>query len=299
LGGIIFIKIMKKKLTVIGITPASLSEAMNGWEYDYILNDLLSNFEIEVKLIWDKLELFVENSLIIYSSDERELDNNLLNYFENYKNKGIKFNLFHISNECLNHNFNYYDYAEVVLRNYYDERIDKENVLTVPLGYKGGIKNRNKDYLRSDQKKYDFSFVGQLKNDRFNLVSEISKFDRVFIHKTNKWDCPTSIGPVEMGEIYSSTLLVPCPMGNINIDSFRICEVLESGSIPIIKKYNGYDYFEKIFGEHPIPIVNDWNEITNVYDKILVNPDYEIEKINNWYYDFKNKLRTTIYNKIK
>ena len=250
---------MKKKLTVIGITPATLQNALEGWEYDYILNDLLSEFEVDVKLIWDNLDLYIENSLIIYSSDERELNQNLKNYFESYKNKGIKFNLFHISNEQLNHNCDYYDYAEVVLRNYFDNSIIKDNVLTVPLGYKGGIKNRNNSYLNFNQKKYNFCFIGQLKNDRFDLVSQISKFDKTFLHITNKWDCPTAISSKDMGDIYSSTLLVPCPMGNVNIDSFRICEVLESGSIPVIKKYNGYDYFEKIFGSHPIPIVNEWS----------------------------------------
>lgn len=290
---------MKKKLTVIGITPATLEQAINGWEYDYILNDLLSEFELDVRLIWDNLDLYIENSLIIYSSDERELNKNLRNYFETYKSRGIKFNLFHISNEQLRHNCDYYDYAEIVLRNYYDEKIIKNNVFTVPLGYKGGIKNRNETYLNFSQKKYDFCFIGQLKNDRLDLVRQISKSNKVFLHITNKWDCPTSISSKDMGDIYSSTLLVPCPMGNVNIDSFRICEVLESGSIPVIKKYNGNDYFEKIFGKHPIPIVNEWNEIVNVYNKILLNPDYEIEKINKWYRQFKNNLKKEIYHKIK
>lgn len=290
---------MKKKITVIGITAATLEQALSGWEYDYILNDLLSDFEVDVRLISDNLDIYIENSLIIYSSDERELSKNLKEYFINYKNKGIKFNLFHISNEQLNHNCDYYDYAEVVIRNYYDERINKKNVLTVPLGYKGGIENRNQNYLKFNEKKYNFCFIGQLKNDRFDMISQISKFDNVFIHTTNKWDCPTAIKSNEMGKLYSSTLLVPCPMGNVNIDSFRICEVLESGSIPIIKKYNGYNYFEKIFGENPIPVVNEWSEINDVYNNILSNPDYEIKKINEWYYEFKNKLRKIISDKLQ
>jgi hypothetical protein len=289
---------MKKKITVIGITDATLEQALKGWEYDYILNDLLHNFDVDVKLISKNLDLYIENSLIVYSSDERELNKNLKDYFINYKNQGIKFNLFHISNEQLRHNCDYYDYAELVIRNYYDEKIDKKNVLTVPLGYKGGIKNRNQNYLKFNQKKYNFCFIGQLKNDRFDLLTQISKFEKVFIHLTNQWDCPTSIKSEEMGEIYASTLLVPCPMGNVNIDTFRICEILESGSIPILKKYNGYNYYEKIFGENPIPIVDDWSEIINVYNDVLDNPDDEIKKINEWYSEFKINLRNLIYTKL-
>ena len=138
---------MKKKLTVIGLVDAPLEVLLKGWEYGYILNDLLSEFEIDVKLILDNLDVFIENCLIIYSCDDRELNKNFRDYFVNYKNKGIKFNLFHISNEQLNHNCDYYDYAEVVIRNYYDPKIDKQNVLTVPLGYKGGIKNLNQKDL--------------------------------------------------------------------------------------------------------------------------------------------------------
>jgi len=290
---------MKKKLTVIGLVDATLEELLNGWEYGFILNDLLSEFEIEVKLILDNLDVFIENCLIIYSCDTRELNKDFRDYFVNYKNKGIKFNLFHISNEQLNHNCDYYDYAEVVIRNYYDPNINKQNVLTVPLGYKGGIKNQNQNYLKFNQKKYDFCFIGQLKRDRHNLIKQISKFEKVFIHFTDRWNCPTSISAKEMGEIYSSTLLVPCPMGNVNFDTFRICEVLESGSIPIVKKYNGDNYFEKIFGENPIPIINDWDEIINVYDNILLNPDYEIKKINEWYFKFKHELKNTIYNMLQ
>jgi hypothetical protein len=290
---------VKKKLTVIGIISATLEEALKGWEYNYILNDLLSEFEIDVKLISGNLDVFIENSLIIYSSDDRELNKDIRDYFENYKNKGIKFNLFHISNEQLNHNCDYYDYANVVIRNYYDPKINKQNVITVPLGYKSGIKNKNQNYLKFNQKKYNFCFIGQLKQDRFNVVTQISKFNKVFIHITKGWNCPTSINSTEMGEIYSSTLLVPCPMGNINFDTFRICEVLESGSIPIIKKYSGNNYFENIFGENPIPIVNDWDEIINVYNNILLNPDYEITKINEWYFEFKQKLKNIIYNKLQ
>jgi hypothetical protein len=289
---------MKKKLTVIGVTGGSLEQLLNGFEYGYILNDLLSDFEIDVKLIWDNLDVYVENSLIVYSCDERELSQNLRDYFLNYKNKGISFNLFHISNEQLNHNCDYYDYAKTVIRNYYDTNINKQNVLTVPLGYKGGVKNRNENYLTFEEKKYNFCFIGQLKSDRFDLVNQISRYDNVFIHTTNKWDCPTSINAKEMGDIYASTLLVPCPMGNVNIDTFRICEVLESGSIPIIKIYNGYNYFERIFGENPIPTVNDWSEVIDVYNKIMSNPNYEIKKINEWYANFKKELRNIIKDKL-
>jgi hypothetical protein len=88
-------------------------------------------------------------------------------------------------------------------------------------------------------------------------------------------------------------------MGNVNPDSFRICEVLESGSIPVVKKYHGYDYFINIFGENPIPSVSSWSEIIDVYHSILENPNEHLSKINLWYYEFKKKLKYDIQEILK
>jgi hypothetical protein len=203
--------------------------------------------------------------------------------------------LFHISNEQLNHNCYYYDFANIVIRNYYDPNIKFKNVITVPLGYKGGFNKKN-TFLKFSEKKYDFCFIGQLKNDRMEVLTYIQKYDKKYVHLTNKWDCPTALNSDDLYKIYSETLLIPCPMGNVNFDSFRICEALESGSIPVLKNYNNINYFNFIFGDNPIPIVNNWFELDNLYKKIILNPDDEILKINTWYINFKNNLRNKLYN---
>lgn len=289
---------MKKKLKIIGITPGSLEEVFKGWEYDYIINDLFSKFDVDLELIWENLNLFHENSLIIYSSDNRRLEDRIKNYFTEFKNKKIDFNLFHISNEQLNHECDYYDLSKNVFRNYYDYSINKKNVITLPLGYKGGFRNDSNVILTHEEKKYDVCFVGQLKNDRVELINEFSRFDKSFIHTINKWDCPSSISAENLKKIYSETLIVPCPMGNVNFDSFRICEVLESGSIPIIRKYDGIDYFRRIFGNHPIPEIEKWSQLSDIYKTIMNDPNKKILEINNWYNDFKESLRNKLYNLI-
>ena len=45
----------------------------------------------------------------------------------------------------------------------------------------------------------------------------------------------------------------------------------------IIKKYEGIDYFKYIFGEHPLPLINDWSEINELINKLTdENLDYLI-----------------------
>jgi hypothetical protein len=285
---------MKNKLTVVGITNSTIEEINNGWEYKYILEDLLYYYDIDLIITPKPTELY-ENCLIIYSCNSRNISNELFDYFKKYNENKIKFNLYHISNENLNHNCEYYDFANIVFRNYYDTNINKNNVHTLPLGYKSGFKNKNKEYKQMIDKKYDICFIGQLKSDRNNLYSIIKKFNNNFIHLTEKWDCKNSLKSSEVNEIYSETKIIPAPMGNISVDSFRICEILESGSIPIIKLYNGNDYFINIFGNHPIPVVSDWDELFLVFNQLKDNEE-KLKEINEWYHNFKENLRIKIKN---
>jgi hypothetical protein len=289
---------MKKKVNIIGINPTSFEQALNEFEYEFFVKDLLSDYDVDVHFIYDKLDLFIEDAIIIYSSDEYELNPKLKEYFNTYKEKNISFNLYHISNEQLNHNCSYYDWAKNVFRNYYDASINKENVITLPLGYKGGFFNKNQDYLLFEDKEYDFCFVGQLKNDRFELVDVIRTFEKNFVHLTHQWDCPTSINSKDLFKIYSKTFLIPCPMGNVNQDTFRICEVLESGSIPVIRQYSNNEYFKNIFGDHPIPVVKSWSELNELSQIIKNNPNQKIKEINEWYVNFKNNLKIKIDEKL-
>jgi hypothetical protein len=149
---------MKKKLTVVGITNSTIEEINNGWEYKYILDDLLYYFDIDLIISSKPTELY-ENCLIIYSCNSRNISDELFDYIKKYNENKIKFNLYHISNENLNHNCEYYNFANIVFRNYYDANIKKNNVYTLPLGYKAGFKNKNKNYTKMIDKKYDICFI--------------------------------------------------------------------------------------------------------------------------------------------
>jgi hypothetical protein len=75
-------------------------------------------------------------------------------------------------------------------------------------------------------------------------------------------------------------------------------ECLESGSIPILKNYNNLEYFTKIWGDSPIPVVNSWNEIVKYYN--MDNNQYSelYNNVFNWYSTFKSDLVSKIKNKL-
>ncbi len=285
----------KPKLNVICLTSSTMDEINTYWDFYFILNDLLLEFDVNL-IVNDNPSEILENPLIVYSCDSKNISDRLRRYLQLYIDAGHKFNLYHISNESLNHDCGYYDYAKVVFRSYYDPNINKPNVHFLPLGYKSGFRTTNGKPLKYSEKKYDINFIGQLKSDRHYLLNQINKINNSFIHITSGWNSQDSLSTSKMCEIYQQTLLIPCPMGNIHPDSFRICEALESGSIPVIKKYMNYDYFDLIYGENPIPKINDWDELPKLIDSIKINPDDKINEINEWYLQYKIKLRNKILN---
>jgi len=285
----------KPKLNVICVTSATIEEINLYWDLYFILNDLLLGFDVNL-IIDDNPSMILENPLIVYSCDSRSVSDKLKKYIQSYVDNGYKFNLYHISNESLNHNCDYYDYAKVVFRSYYDPSINKPNVHFLPLGYKSGFGTVGGQPLRYSKKKYDINFIGQLKSDRFYLLNQINKINNNFTHIISGWNSQDSLSTSKMCNIYQQTLLIPCPMGNVHSDTFRICESLESGSIPVIKKYINYDYFDLVYGETPIPKINDWDELPQLLDNIKINPDNKINEINEWYQLFKTKLRNKLLN---
>jgi hypothetical protein len=265
------------------------------FEEEYIKELLFSEFEQNIFFDNKSYQTIFNNSVIIYSNNSNEVSNDFLNYLNKFKDKNFNFYLLHLSNENLNHNFDYYHLANHVFRSYYDSNINAENCTFIPLGFKSGFLNKDKTYKKLFYKKYEFSFIGQPKSDRNQLIEILSRKENVFLHLTNQWNCPTAISQENCKDIYQKTMFVPCPMGWVHPDSFRIMESLESGAIPILKKYDNIDYFNKIWGETPIPIINSWEDIETIsLDKNTYNKLYK--EIFEWYGSFKEKLSQKIYN---
>jgi hypothetical protein len=262
------------------------------FEFEYTTEVLFSNFYQNRIFDHGSYETVLDNSVIVYSNNTNSISEEFLSYLNKFKELDYKFYLLHYSNEDLGHNYEYYSIATHVFRNYYDSNINLDNVTFIPLGFKSGYLNKEVNFLCQD-KKYNASFIGQPKRDRSEVINILEKLPNCFIHKTNSWNCHTSMSQSECADIYKNTKFVPCPMGWSHIDSFRIMESLEWGAIPVLKKYDKDNFYEKTFGTNPIPLVNNWNEIED-----LIESDSYCDmskKINDWYHQFKLELSNKIY----
>jgi hypothetical protein len=92
-------------------------------------------------------------------------------------------------------------------------------------------------------------------------------------------------------ELLLCTKIVPCPSGPVTVDTFRACEALECGCIPILDAYppdilDGpcRDYWNFVFGpDHPLPVIADWRDIGSVVSKLSTAFETAQPKVIEWW----------------
>jgi hypothetical protein len=245
----------------------------------------------EVNHIYDlenKYDNVLNNSVLIVcvgkSPNER-----LIDYIHQYNQKNLNYTILHLSDEAFEQNIDFYQHSNKIIRNYYNKSyVDRySKIFTLPLGYQTRIKNLNLD------RSIDVNFVGQVKSDRHEMLSVFSSVEKKYFYLTRMWGDPNGLNVEQFSQVLSSSKYTLCPRGWISLDSFRLNEALECGSIPVsILDYDGSDYFYKIYGEHPFIIGKDWQD---AYHRMTTcDRDLKLLEINKWWIDFKQNLKNKI-----
>jgi len=191
-------------------------------------------------------------------------------YFEMLQ-RGNRFALIHLSDEHYGDDASIYNFANLVLRNYWSRAHAADKcVIGIPLGLMNGFKVETSP--STFERRYVWSFAGNTaKRAREEMLTAMSWVKGGHVHATSAinprvltseqrgaTDAPL---PVEdYARLLSDTIFAPCPAGWENLDSFRVCEALEAGCIPIVQRRPFFDYFEHLFGDHPMLSVASWSE---------------------------------------
>jgi hypothetical protein len=97
-------------------------------------------------------------------------------------------------------------------------------------------------------------------------------------------------------QLMERSKMAPCPSGPVTVDSFRVCEALEMGAVPIVDLYSPVRadplYWEVAFGEWcPLPTIEDWANLPALMEEWLCDWESRAAKIFAWYGNAKMKWR--------
>lgn len=146
------------------------------------------------------------------------------------------------------------------------------------------IQRLNKD------KKYLWSFVGQVQAQRVETFKEFEKIKNGKLVKTTDFGGTKEDGlPYEdYLQIFCNSKIVLCPMGNNCADSFRLYEALEAGALPIVEDAKYWEEF-KI----PFPCVEHWAAAKWIIHDYELHPEKlasDTEKAVMWWREYKRKV---------
>jgi len=264
------------------------------WEPDWI--EYVFSKTPHVTVIDPNQEQFIDNSYIVYN---HYVD--IVPYIEKMVEQNKKFGLIHLSDEWERDSTDHYKYAHAVLKNHY-RKIDNNNVTFFPLGWMVTFPHTLPIKSTWDRE-FTWSFSGVIsKSTRIEMAKHMEIVPngcRYFRPEWEDWGSHHghALTPTQMAEMYNNSLFVPCPRGNVHVDSFRVTEALQMGALPIVEKS---DYWTNLYGmDHPLIEIENWQDAPGTIKHLMSNIrnlDIQRALTHNWWIrycnDLKNKIAT-------
>lgn len=239
----------------------------------------------------------VQENVILFDAYLHSRD---LSYYEKFRGKNAF--LVHLSDETYEGGYAAYSCFRGVFRNYWSNVFNPHHVMTLPLGlpnseqYTGPLKP-------ASERPYSWSFLGGAnKASRPEMLRCMKSVSPNFIFITDVPNPPQPIVPMrrsECDQVLRDSIFVPCPMGNVNLESWRIFEALEAGAIPIVERRLTLDYFAGLLGDHPLPCFRSWEEAAK-FALNVANDSSQLDRLQNrcmdWWKSYPARLTTQIGN---
>jgi hypothetical protein len=241
------------------------------------VNELYGSF-IERHVFDGQRSMIFEHTILF----DHFIPANDLAYYEKFKGRDAF--LVDFSDENYEFDATIYANFKGVIRCHWSNIFQSQYVKVLPLGYSKNLSKTSATFKLASERQFAWSFTGQVnKSSRCDMANKLSKVEPHLLFATD--DPPGIImwnhnlagrrcySPTENTEILLDSVFSPCPMGNVNLECFRIYEALECGSIPIIEKRLTLDYFAGLLGNHPLPVVRSWKEGQRYVGTMLKSPE--------------------------
>jgi len=124
------------------------------------------------------------------------------------------------------------------------------------------------------------------------MLRALRDYGPSFVHLTDRGSTQY-LGKKQYMQVLCDSVFVPCCMGNVNLDSYRIYEALECGAVPILEKRGSLDYFRNLLGDHPMPSFTNWREARRFLKEIQFDhaaQDEMLLRCSRWWTVYKENL---------
>ncbi len=253
-----FLRRVERRLARTTLPAATLIWQMDpkgAWERDWLHHLLAGSFQDEiVDNAWSRtapVMIVVDNRIV----PEKAF------YYRQAFDAGCRIILVHLSDEAFRDDTRIYKYCDGVLRNYYSELVACDaGVHFIPLGYKTDFA-RDAAHKPSAARRHLWSFAGDAKKlTRAAMLRAMTDLGAGPTHLTAGFGTADALSTADYRALLDETVIVPCPGGWSNLETFRTYEALEAGCIPIVEKRPGFDYYTALLGPHPIPGFLSWDQ---------------------------------------
>jgi hypothetical protein len=174
--------------------------------------------------------------------------------------------LIHLSDEWYAQDYDYYSNFDFVLRNHFSRRLARPGILQFPLGLPR-VTAEPRAIVPQTSRRYTWSFCGNRVASRFEMLSVFDGLNPAYVLSQGQ-----RIPRHEFQDVLQQSRFVPCPMGNVMLETWRAYEALEAGCIPLLERRATMDYYRNLLGDHPIPTFSSWREARRFVSRQLETP---------------------------
>ncbi|HWT67171.1 MAG TPA: hypothetical protein VN151_13740 [Terracidiphilus sp.] len=247
-----------------------------------------------------KHEAVLDNAILI----DAFIYSNNADYYASFRGKNAF--LVHLGDEFYELGVDRYIHFRGVFRTIWSSVFNPHHVMVIPLGY--SARNDTTASVPASERRYAWSFIGEAgKCSRPEAVRALLPIEPHICYSGSSARGVTFFSRSSQGqkripeadfvEYLNQSAFAPSPMGNGSLESCRVYDALEAGSIPIIEKRISLNYFESLLGNHPLPTIRSWSQARRLVMHLLKNPaelDALQLKCTQWWKDYQAELTQKI-----
>jgi hypothetical protein len=262
------------------------------WESDW-LRDLLRGL-YDKEIVGETNSESTNKMLVI----DNQIGNSKSAWYRNQYKNGSRICLIHLSDEHFRDDVtSIYRWCAIVYRNLLSPLYREcRTIKAFPLGTKIGFELDSQP-IPASQRNSIWGFAGDVKKStRQQMFEQMKKIPNGALHLTSSFASSDALDVEHYQDFLRKCVFGPCPSGWVSIDSFRVYECLECGTIPIVEKRYNFDYFTELLGPHPMPTIYDWQEAPVLVETILRDGDIDLLQAQcmDWWRSRKASLRAQL-----